>query len=130
MLHYVFNWVEVSSNVVVNDEQFIHFLFVLIPVASHHDVFIECTTVLEDVLAQKTKSMLELKKIQILKDVVQVKILLKSTCFENRLFSHVQPLNFPFYAALLPLLCQIMIMPSLKMTRSKVSAVESVLFLT
>jgi len=28
--------------------------------------------VLEDVLAQKTKSMLELKKIQILKDVVQV----------------------------------------------------------
>nr|AAL56460.1 Trp4-associated protein TAP1-like protein [Oikopleura dioica] len=37
-----------------------------------HDVFIECTTVLEDVLAQKTKSMLELKKIQILKDVVQV----------------------------------------------------------
>lgn len=70
LLHYVFNWVEVSSNIVVNDEQFIHFLFVLIPVASH-DVFIECTTVLEDVLAQKTKSMLELKKIQILKDVVQ-----------------------------------------------------------
>ena len=86
VLHYVFNWVEVSSNIVVNDEQFIHFLFVLIPVASKllpsvlslltatvgHDVFIECTTVLEDVLAQKTKSMLELKKIQILKDVVQV----------------------------------------------------------
>jgi len=34
VLHYVFNWVEVSSNIVVNDEQFIHFLFVLIPVAS------------------------------------------------------------------------------------------------
>ena len=86
VLHYVFNWVEVSSNIVVNDEQFIHFLFVLIPVACKsvpllkfyltdnlgHDVFIECTTVLEDVLAQKTKSMLELKKILILKDVVQV----------------------------------------------------------
>ena len=32
LLHYVFNWVDQSSNIIVNDEQFIHYLFVLIPV--------------------------------------------------------------------------------------------------
>ena len=35
------------------------------------DVFIECTTVLEDLLTTKTKSMLDLKRIPILKSVVQ-----------------------------------------------------------
>lgn len=32
ILHYVFNWVDQSSNIIVNDDQFLHFLFVLIPV--------------------------------------------------------------------------------------------------
>lgn len=32
ILHYVFNWVDQSSNIIVNDDQFIHYLFVLIPV--------------------------------------------------------------------------------------------------
>ena len=85
MLHYVFNWVEESQNIVTNDFQFINYLFCLIPI-NESDIFIECTTilglyfrtfqvfqtinVLEDLLTIKTKSMLDLKKIPILKEVV------------------------------------------------------------
>lgn len=69
MLHYVFNWVEESLNIIINDFQFINYLFCLIPI-DQSDIFIECTTILEDLLTIKTKSMLDLKKIPILKRVV------------------------------------------------------------
>ena len=71
MLHYVFNWVEESLNIIINDFQFINYLFCLIPI-NQSDIFIECTTILEDLLTIKTKSMLDLKKIPILKRVVRV----------------------------------------------------------
>ena len=47
MLHYVFNWVEESQNIVTNDFQFINYLFCLIPI-NEADIFIECTTILGD----------------------------------------------------------------------------------
>ena len=71
VLHYVFNWVEESLNIIINDFQFINYLFCLIPIGQS-DIFIECTTILEDLLTIKTKSMLDLKKIPILKRVVRV----------------------------------------------------------
>ena len=71
VLHYVFNWVEESLNIIINDFQYINYLFCLIPIGQS-DIFIECTTILEDLLTIKTKSMLDLKKIPILKRVVRV----------------------------------------------------------
>ena len=60
ILHYVFNWVEESQNIVTADFQFIRYLFCLIPIDEAY-IFIECTTILEDLLTIKTKSMLDLK---------------------------------------------------------------------
>ena len=41
ILHYVFNWVDQSSNIIVNDDQFLHFLFVLIPVKGTSLIYTE-----------------------------------------------------------------------------------------